>query len=164
MTIRTNTGMFGDEIQPILEFVRQHRPLADVEATPCPECGASMRVWFDTEGTVFGLHCTAESGWVHYSSAERLSSAPSWWRERIADTNPITFYWPTMSEVALDGTITMRATGYDEEAHWTGVRHFAPDTSDYLFWRWVVEHRSRWPQFFSDRDLPKLREEFTNAA
>jgi hypothetical protein len=157
------TGVFGDEAQPILELVRRHRPLTEVEAVLCPECGNAIRVWFNSEGTVFGLRCTAESGWAHYSRPERLASAPSWWRERIVDTEPITFYWPTMSKIAPDGTITMRATGYDEGSHWTGVRHFTRDTSDYQFWSWVVKHRSRWPQFFSDRDLPRLREEFTNA-
>ncbi len=163
MTTQTHT-VFDDEIQPVLELVRQHRPLAEIEASLCPECGLPMRVWFDKEGTIFGLHCTAESRWEHYSKPQRIASPPFWWRERIADTEPVTFYWPRMSEIASDGTITMRATGYNKEGHWTGVCRFPPDVSDYRFWCWVIEHRNRWPDFFSDRDLPRLREEFTNAA
>jgi hypothetical protein len=76
------------------------------------------------------------------------------------DYRPITFYWPKMHGVTPDGVIEMRATGYDEEVRWTGVKRWEPDSPDYLFWRWIIDQQARFDDFFSDRKLPVLKEEF----
>jgi hypothetical protein len=41
------------------------------------------------------------------------------------DTSPVTFYWPDVACIMDDGTVAIKATGYDEEgAHWTGERRW----------------------------------------
>jgi hypothetical protein len=84
----------------------------------------------------------------------------------VADEFPITFYWPSVSGVAEDGTIVMRATGYTAGGaeHWTGAHKVKPDSPDYSFWRWVVAHKKRWTHFFPDADLPKIRAEYEKDA
>jgi hypothetical protein len=161
MTQRSDNPVFGDDIGAVLDMIRSARPLKEVEAVPCPRCGATLQIWFETDGHGFGVHCVGPE--MHVSRRQAIATPPDWWQNRIGDFAPITFYWPSVSEISADG-ITIRATGYDDEAHWTGVHKVGRDASDYDFWAWVVAQRERWPVFFSDRDLPKLRDEFANAS
>ena len=67
-----------------------------------------------------------------------------------------------MDDLRADGTIVMRATGYEGSWHWTVARSFSPDAADYGFWRWVVAQRDRWttPPFLSSDDLSVIRREY----
>lgn len=47
---------------------------------------------------------------------------------------PVTFYWPGTSSFRADGTLVMRATGYEGDRHWTGEHVVAPDDQDYAMW------------------------------
>ena len=154
----TDDSIYGADIQPVLDMVRANHPVDEVESVPCPRCGGKLSVWFFTDGSYLGLHCSGR----HMSKRQDISTPPDWWQQRIGDLGPVTYFYPRMSDVASDGTITMRATGWTDEGHWTGVRKTQPDSPEYSFWRWVVTQSERWPDFFSDRELPKLREEFTH--
>jgi hypothetical protein len=76
----------------------------------------------------------------------------------------VTFYYPAMHELRPDGTIVLRATGYEGDWRWTGVRSFSPDSQDYGFWRWAIT-QSRWAgaSFFSSDDLPALKSEYSKS-
>ncbi len=82
----------------------------------------------------------------------------------MTDPDAITFYYPGMHELRGDGTIVMRATGHEDGWRWTGVRSFAPDSSDYDFWRWAIAQRERWTEarFVSTLELPAIQEEYAS--
>ena len=152
--------IFEDDIQPVLDMIRANQPPSEVESVPCPRCGARLRVWFYTDGDSFGVHCAGQ----HMSKPQHIARAPDWWQERIGEFGPVTYYYPRMSAIGTDGTIAMRSTGWTDEGHWTGRFTMRPDSPDYRFWCWIVAHQERWPHCISDRELPKLKEEFVNAA
>lgn|GEM_PF-5868807 len=155
-----NDTLLGEDIQPVLDMVRTNRPVSEVEAVPCPRCGGKLSVCFGTNGSDFVVLCSGPG--MHMSKRQDISNPPDWWRQRIGDFGPVTYFYPRMSKFAPDGTITIRATGWTDEGHWTGAKKVQTDSSEYEFWRWVVANSERWPDFFSDRELPKLRDEFAH--
>ena len=79
------------------------------------------------------------------------------------DTSTI-FYYPGMSSFQPDGTLVMRASGYEGDCHWSGEHRVPPDDPDYKFWCWLREgfraaSRGATP-FLSRAEFPMARKEF----
>jgi hypothetical protein len=80
----------------------------------------------------------------------------------MPDSKDITFYYPGASSVERDGSIIMRATGWEGTEHWTGAHKVKADAPDIGFWQWMVSQKERWRglQFVSSDDLPNFRDEY----
>lgn len=81
----------------------------------------------------------------------------------MSEAYSVTFYWPGVSTVAKDGTLTMRVTGDDGGWRWSGERRIEPNDPDYPMWRRYAEaFRTNPPAipFISSEQLPALRSEF----
>ena len=61
--------------------------------------------------------------------------------ERVGEEESI-FYWPGWRDVEEDGTIILKARGYDQSgAHWTGWVEIGPDHADFALWHWIIARR-----------------------
>jgi hypothetical protein len=79
----------------------------------------------------------------------------------MASTQKSTRYWLTDSKTADDGAVILHVSSRDAaEARWGAFRRCAPEFPDYDFWRWVLEHRERWPDSVSEEDVSKMRLEY----
>ena len=72
-------------------------------------------------------------------------------------------YWTEWSTFDDDGTLRIKVSGLDGDAHWTGMADFAPDDDEYLFWRWVVTGRYRCRGIKSHSDIELLRSEYAGS-
>src|SRR5262249_30526979 len=62
--------------------------------------------------------------------------------------------WREWREVQDDGTIIMKARGYDQfGAHWTGWVEIAPDGPDFGLWTWILSQEDRFPEIISGEAL-----------
>ena len=68
-------------VEPILRQVRRHAALAEIEATPCPGCGAPIRVDIWPDGYSFQVRCSG--GPLHLSVLQGIDDPPPWWAERV---------------------------------------------------------------------------------
>lgn len=59
-----------------------------------------------------------------------------------------------------DGLLTIKASGYDDETHWTGWLAIAPAEPDYDFWYWMACVRQP-PKLVQERDLKRWKHEYT---
>ena len=152
-------GIYDGEIDRVLALVRSHEPLAKIEAIPCPCCGAPIAITFWPEGEGFQVICSGDP--PHFSTYQEISTPPPWWKARVGDFDPVTFYWPEWSRCRDDGTLEMTASGYEEAGvHWTGHVEIAPHHADYGLWKWILEQGGRFNGLISCRDLGVIREEF----
>lgn len=69
---------------------------------------------------------------------------------------PITFLWPKWSSLS-DSGITMKATGYEANSHWTGQREFARADADFPFWNWVYQNGRLLPPVMDESFIPSLK-------
>jgi hypothetical protein len=76
-------GIYEGEIEPLLRRVRHHDDLAVIEATPCPCCGAALRVLVWPDGRYFQLLCAGVP--PHMSTLQDLDPPPPWWAERVIE-------------------------------------------------------------------------------
>ncbi len=76
-------GIFEGEIEPILRRIRRHDDLESIEATPCPCCGARIRVLFWPDGLCFQVVCSGHP--PHFSVLEDINDLPPWWIERVIE-------------------------------------------------------------------------------
>jgi hypothetical protein len=150
--------VYGHEIKTVVDMVYGHRPLDEIEAFPCPRCGHKLSLVFFTDGSFFYIQCAG----CKMSKRENIPTPPDWWRQRVGDFGPVTYFYPRMSGIASDGTISMRVVWWNDEGVGNGIQIIRPDSQDYTFWQWIVAQHIRWPRSFSDRELPRLREEFTH--
>jgi hypothetical protein len=156
-------GLYEDEIEQVLALVRLHEPLAKIEATPCPCCGAPISITFWPEGDGFQVACSGSP--PHFSTYQEIAIPPAWWTERIGDFGPTTFYWHEWSRYREDGTLEMKASGYAEDgSHWTGQVEIPPDHADYPLWKWILEQVGRYEPIISEKDLELIREESLRSA
>ena len=51
----------------------------------------------------------------------------------------------------------IKATGYENDSHWTGQREFAHGDPDIEFWRWLHQHRRLLPPILDESFLPALK-------
>jgi hypothetical protein len=159
MKMQYTYGIYESEIDEVLAAVRSHESLSAIESIPCPCCGARIAVQFAPEGNGFQVNCAGEP--LHISTYQEISNPPPWWKERIWETGPVTFYWREWSAFAADGTLEMKVSGYDEDgSHWTGAMDVRPDQPDYSLWRWIIEQGDRFKTLLSDKDIEPIREEY----
>ena len=76
-------GIYEDEIEPLLSRVRRHDDLAAIEGTPCPACGAALRIVIYPDGRFFQVLCAGKP--PHMSTLQHLDSPPPWWAERVVE-------------------------------------------------------------------------------
>jgi hypothetical protein len=152
-------GIYEGEIDRVLALVRSHEPLAKIEAIPCPCCRAPIAITFWPYGEGFQVSCSGSP--PHFSTYQEIALPPAWWKQRIGDFRPITFYWREWGRYREDGTLEMKASGYDGEgAHWTGHVEIPRHHADYRLWKWILEQSGRFKDHISCRDLEVIREEF----
>ena len=70
-------GIFEGEIEPGLRRIRRHDDLAEIEATPCPCCGARIRVCIWPDGLAFQVLCSGHP--PHFSVLQSIGTPPPWW-------------------------------------------------------------------------------------
>lgn len=68
---------------------------------------------------------------------------------------PITFLWPQVSSLRESG-LTIRATGYENDCHWTGQRDFPSSDPDFAFWKWLYINQQLLPPVLEESFLPAL--------
>jgi len=80
--------------------------------------------------------------------------------ERVEQEETI-FYWRRWRDVREDGTIVMKARGYDRlGAHWTGWITITCDDEDFALWSWLLAREDRFDEIISGEDLEAIREEY----
>jgi len=79
----------------------------------------------------------------------------------MASTKKSTRYWLAKSQMADDGAVILHVSSRDPaEARWGSVRRCAPEFPGYGFWRWVLEHRQRWPDSVSEDEVSRMQREY----
>jgi hypothetical protein len=75
------------------------------------------------------------------------------------------YYWREWRAMQDDGTIIMKARGYDQfGSHWTGWVEIAPDGPDFGLWTWILSQEDRFPAIISGEALEAIREEYQRTA
>jgi hypothetical protein len=152
-------GIYEGEIEGVLAAVRAHRPLSEIEGILCPCCGAGIVVQFSPEGNGFQVNCCGSP--PHLSTYQEITTPPPWWKERICETGPITFYWREWSRFTEGGSLEMKVSGYEADgSHWTGALTLEPNQTDYMLWRWIISQGDRFKPLLSDKDLEAIRQEY----
>lgn len=71
------------------------------------------------------------------------------------------YYWREWRDILDDGTIVMKARGYDQfGAHWTGWAEIAPGDPDFGLWTWILARGDRFDKIISGKALEAIREEY----
>jgi len=79
----------------------------------------------------------------------------------MKDSRNVEHYRLESSEIDADGAVIIRLTGWEHHSgRYGAIRRYRPDSPDHDFWRWVVAHKDRWPDSFSEADLPIIRQEY----
>jgi hypothetical protein len=122
-------------LAPRIEFVSQHvvRLKGSVRAVSCPRCQAG-----------------------------RPHVPPDHWDDFTLG-NAITWYWPDWHSIDADGTLRVKASGYDGDSHWSGEQTITPAESDYEFWRWLVAQKE-YHRLVEDSELSAIREVWSGRA
>jgi hypothetical protein len=117
---------------PRLEFVSQEvaRLQGSVRAVSCPWCRVG-----------------------------RLHVPPEDW-DKFTAGNAITWYWPGWHSVDADGTLHVKASGWQGDSHWTGEQAFSPAEPEYDFWRWLVAQKE-YHRNVEESELPAIEEEWS---
>ena len=71
-------GIFDDEADHLIELVRRHAPLAQIQAAGCPARGAALSVAFAEDGRGFSIACEGKP--LHLSTYQEIAGPPPWWR------------------------------------------------------------------------------------
>jgi hypothetical protein len=69
-------------------------------------------------------------------------------------------YWPEWSEFTEDGTLKIKVTWFDAEAHSTGRCEIPKGHDDYRCWCWAEDHRRKGLK--RQDDIQRLRLEYRN--
>lgn len=72
----------------------------------------------------------------------------------------ISWYWPEWHGFDENGELTIKTSGYQGDAHWSGVFSIEPNNADYAFWKWLVKQPQHY-RLVQDDELPAIRDEFT---
>lgn len=68
-----------------------------------------------------------------------------------------TYYWPHWAKFNADRSLTMKTSGYDDEAHWIDYVTVAPTDAEYEFWLWLSENRK---DLLTGHEVVILRQDF----
>lgn len=81
--------------------------------------------------------------------------------EDVTDPNNFIWaHWHGFDEAA--GVLWVKATGYDVDEHWTGIREFPMDHSEYGFWACLVSDPGR--RILNGNQIASARLEFASLA
>jgi hypothetical protein len=69
------------------------------------------------------------------------------------------FYRPHQSQLALDGTLTIRVSIYDDTEHSSAVMELPSTAKDYSFWCWVVK-QTRYARSLDEQAVADARAEY----
>lgn len=159
MKMQHTYGIYEDEIEPVVAAVRSHRSLAEIEAMPCPCCGAGLSVTFSSEGIGYTVSCKGEP--MHMSVYQEIANPPPWWKKCVVEPYSTTFCWLDWHQFSEDGTLKMNLSGYGmDNNHWSGEMTLRPDEEDYPLWKWILSQRDRFKELLTDKDLEVLRAEY----
>jgi hypothetical protein len=117
---------------PRLKFVSQEvvRLQGSVRAVLCPRCQAG-----------------------------RLQVAAEDWDEFTA-RDAIVWHWPHWHSLDTDGTLHVKASGWQGGDHWTGEQAIGRAEPEYDFWRWLVAQRE-YHRLVEESELPAIREQWS---
>ena len=160
--MQTTYGIFDNEADHIIAMVRDHAPLDDIVATPCPACGANMVVEFTEDGLGFSLNCKGEP--LHLTKYVQIEDPPPWWEQCYEEPTDTTWYWREWHSYDDDGTLRMKISGWKADGvRWSGTFECPRDHADYDLWRWILSESGCTNNLVSDTDLDELRAQFQNA-
>ena len=69
------------------------------------------------------------------------------------------YYWPHWAHVEPDGTISVKGSVYDDQSHSSVHFTFGPQSANYQFWLWLIEHPN-YQRAVHEDELLKARELF----
>ncbi len=72
------------------------------------------------------------------------------------------WYWPEWHGLDDDGNLTIKTSGYQGDAHWSGQVLIERTAPDWDFWKWFVK-RKKYHRLVQDDELPAIREEFASS-
>lgn len=155
-------GIFDNEADGIIALVHQHAPLEQILAVPCPACGATIDVAFNSDGTGFSLNCNGDP--LHMTKHLEIDKPPSWWKTCYEEPTDTTWYWREWHSFDDAGTLHMKISGWQaDDVRWSGQLECPTEHSDYQFWQWVLNESGCTKDLISDTDLNELRAAFQNA-
>ena len=59
--------------------------------------------------------------------------------------------------IDADGTLYVKASGWEGHAHWNGQHKISPTDPDYAFWRWLVSQKE-YHRLIKESELAVARE------
>jgi hypothetical protein len=88
----------------------------------------------------------------------RLHVPPEDW-DTFTAGDDIIWYWPEWHSVDSDGTLHVKASGWQGGSHWSGETAISPEKTEYEFWRWFVTQKE-YHRLVEKHELPIIREEW----
>jgi hypothetical protein len=162
MQMSCTYGIFDDEADHIIALVRQHAPLEEILAVPCPACGSKISLSFEEGGTGFTLCCEGDP--AHMTKCQDIKDPPSWWRKRFEEPRDTTWYWRACHAFDSSGTLHMAISGWQADGtRWSGQMDRPVDHPEYNFWKWLLSESGCTKALISDTELEKLRDAYANA-
>jgi hypothetical protein len=139
----------GEEDQEVVEYLRRsHFSLGQRLEFVSKEVSRIQ----GSVGTVSCPQC--QVGWLHVS--------PEDWDEFTA-SDAISWYRPHWHGLDTDGTLHVKASGWQGGSHWTGELAIKPAQPDYKFWRWLVAQKE-YHRLVEESELPAIREQWLRQA
>src|SRR5688572_14960389 len=77
--------------------------------------------------------------------------------DQFTEGDAITWHWPDWHSVDADGTLHVKASGWQGDCHWTGEHAVGPADPEYNFWRWLVD-QEEYHRLVKQDELPAIRE------
>jgi hypothetical protein len=134
-----------------------HKPKRKLLSCTDLQTHASRLLGPDPTGSIQS-RCVSRS--AHHQSSEHNRISWEWVGQEEA-----IYYWREWRELQDDGTIIMKASGYDQfGAHWTGWVEIAPDGPDFGLWTWILSQEDRFPEITSGEAVEATREEHHRTA
>jgi hypothetical protein len=134
----------GEEDREVVEYLRRHDFVLGPRMQFVSQEAARLK---DSAGAVPCPRC----------QAGRLHVLPEDWNEFCGDG--ITWYWPDWHGVDSDGTLHVKASGWQGGSHWTGEIAIGTEKPEYTFWRWFVGQKE-YHRLVEETELPAIREEW----
>ena len=152
-------GIFDDEADPIIDLVRSHAPLEEIQRAGCPACGSAIRVTFSDDGQCFSIGCSGKP--LHMSRGVDIGSPPSWWRECVPEQQDQSWVWRDWYSFDDDGTLSVQASGWQADGtRWSGALVLPRDHADHAFWKWVVLESGCDSDLIDDAEVEQLKARF----
>lgn len=163
MKMQHTYGIFDDEADHLIELVRRHAPLAQIQAAGCPACGAALTVTFAEDGRGFSIACEGQP--LHISTYQEIAEPPPWWRECVVEPTDQTWYWRLSHSFDAIGNLSMPMSGWQADGvRWSGGFTCPVGHPDHKFWRWVLSDSGCTLDLIGDTELADLRTRFARGS